>query len=69
MELCCMVARLAPLYGIGTLLPDMLLIEVPCWDALMIGLRALLTLLIAVPAWGQGDQQPGFEVWRRLSAR
>ena len=62
MELCCMVARHAPMYGIGTLLPDMLLIEVSGWDALMIGLRALLTLLIAAPAWRQGDQQPSFEV-------
>ena len=67
MELCCVVARHAPMYGIGILLPDMLSIEVSGWDALMIGLRALLTMLIAAPAWSKGDQQPSFEVHRLLS--
>ena len=62
MGLCCVVARHAPTYGIGTLLPDMLSVESSGWDALMIGLRALLTLLIAAPAWRQGDQQPSFQV-------
>ncbi len=62
MELCCVVARHAPVYGIGTLLPDMLSTELFGWDALMIGLRALLTMLVAAPAWKHGDQQPSFQV-------
>ena len=62
MELCCVAARHAPAYGIGVLLPDMLTIENSGWDALMIGLRALLTMLIAAPAWSRGNQQPHFEV-------
>ena len=61
MELCCVVARHTPAYGIGVLLPDMLSIELSGWDALMIGLRALLTMLIAAPSWGQGNQQPTFQ--------
>ena len=62
MELCCVAARHAPAYGIGVLLPDMLTIENSGWDALMIGLRALLTMLVAAPAWSHGNQQPNFEV-------
>ena len=62
MELCCVAARHAPAYGIGVLLPDMLTIENSGWDALMIGLRALLTMLIAAPAWSRSNQQPHFEV-------
>lgn len=61
MELCCVVARHAPAYGIGVLLPDMLSVELSGWDALMISLRALLTLLIAAPLWSQ-NQKPQFEV-------
>ena len=62
MELCCVVTRHAPVHGIGTLLPEMLTIELSGWDALMIGLRALLTMLLAAPAWSRGGQQPTFEV-------
>ena len=61
MELCCVAVRHAPAYGIGVLLPEMLTIENSGWDALLIGLRALLTMLIAAPAWSRGDQQPAFE--------
>jgi hypothetical protein len=61
MELCCVAARHSPAYGIGVLLPDMLSIELSGWDALMIGLRALLTMLIAAPSWSKGNQQPTFQ--------
>ena len=69
MELCCVIARHAPVYGIGTLLPDMLSTELSGWDALMIGLRALLTMLVAAPAWRQGEQEPTFEVSQWDTAR
>ena len=68
MELCCVVIRHAPVHGIGTLLPEMLTIELSGWDALMIGLRALLTMLLAAPAWSRGGQQPTFEVFLRPHA-
>lgn len=49
-EICCVVADAAPEFGIGVLITELLSAEASSWDALMIGLRALLCVLLAVPA-------------------
>jgi hypothetical protein len=49
-EICCVVADAAPEYGIGALIMDLLSVDASSWDALMIGLRALLCVLLAVPS-------------------
>lgn len=48
-EICCVVADAAPEFGIGVLITELLSVEASSWDALMIGLRALLCVLLAVP--------------------
>lgn len=43
-----MIAESAPQFGIGVLIMDLLSVDVSSWDAIMIGLRALLCVLLAV---------------------
>ncbi|CAL8468215.1 g7754 [Coccomyxa elongata] len=62
-EICCVVADAAPEFGIGVLITELLSVEASSWDALMIGLRALLCVLLAVPARKAGrpfvtEQEP-----------
>ncbi|EIE19264.1 hypothetical protein COCSUDRAFT_48883 [Coccomyxa subellipsoidea C-169] len=54
-EICCIVADAAPEFGIGVLIMDLLNVDASSWDALMIGLRALLCVLLAVPSRKAGQ--------------
>ena len=49
-QICVTVAEQAPDFGIGMLVMDLLQAETATnWDAAMIGLRALLSILLSAP--------------------
>ena len=53
-EMCCAVAEAAPDYGLGVLITDLLAVDASGWDAIAVGLRALLTVLLGAPRRAAG---------------
>lgn len=61
-DICCVAAERAPECGIGTMIGDLLSADPSSWDAVMIGLRALLCVLLTAPARKAGNPQDQPEV-------
>lgn len=67
--MCCAVAERAPGYGLGVLITELLAADAGGgWDALMVGLRALLSVLLGAPRRAAGLPSAQPEVRRPWNA-